>query len=97
MPRVKPEETPSPRRIPTRRVRAAAIAAGVVAAILGAAALLAPLGDPRLDRLEASEVLLMIGGVSGGLFLLILFALSIMQAGHEWNRRGGHPDPFTRD
>lgn len=80
-------------RIPASTVRAAAIAGGVVGAIVTCAVLAHGVSKGKVEWLED----LAIGAfVAGALFLFILLALSLMRSGGDWRKRGGRPDPFTR-
>ena len=87
--------------IPRSRIRAAAIAAGVVGAVAGGAIALDGMAHPESGPIADSGPLLAGGVVAlvvfALLFLLVLLVLAQMQTGVEWRKRGGRPDPFTRD
>ena len=91
-----PERTSS-RSVPRRRIKAAALAAGIVAVPCGIAAVLpSPTGSdaPRVGFLDS---LIVAGMVFIPLFLMILFIFALMQSGIEWLKRGGKPNPFAGD
>jgi hypothetical protein len=86
----------SSKTIPRSRIKAAAIAAGVVSGLCGVAA------GARFakDGLQADDLILstcMAAAIFASMFLFILFALARMQTGIEWQKRGGRPDTFTRE
>jgi hypothetical protein len=97
MPPVSEEDQPARGSIPPRRVRAAAIAAAVLGSITGIAATFTPLHSPEGKAADLFGALMVGLAMFGATFVLILFCFALMKAGHEWNQRGGKPNPFTRD
>ena len=97
MPRVAPQMSSGSKPIPPRRVRAAAIASAVFGGIVWIAASLPQPDGETPGAPDLGYALLFGAATAGGAFLIILFIFALMQAGHEWRRRGGHPDPFTRE
>ena len=79
------------------RIKAAALAAGLVAVLCGVAAVLPSHAGSDARRVGLLDSFLVAGMVFIALFPMFLFVFLLMQSGIEWLKRGGKPTPFAGD